>query len=95
MVVPGKPGSADYDAVGSDLIADLNRESSPRSRPAKPFGTRIITRITISPKTTSCPCSFPMIGALPEISGRSAMKSAPTIVPQREPRPATAAPIRS
>ena len=54
-----------------------------------------MTRITIRPKTTSWPCSLPMIGALAEISGSRPMKSAPTAMPQSEPSPATAAPIRS
>src|SRR3954447_25807251 len=95
MVEPGKPGAADYDAVGSDLIADLNRESSFHRSPAKPFGSASMIRITISPKTTSWPWPDPMRGTLVDTSGKRPMKSAPASAPQSEPSPATAAPISS
>ncbi len=54
-----------------------------------------MTRITAAPKTTSWPCAEPMTGTLLETFGRSPMNAAPIRMPQSEPRPATATPIRS
>ena len=53
-----------------------------------------MTRITTTPKATSCPWIDPITGALEEMFGSRATKAAPTTIPQSEPSPATAAPMR-